>query len=298
MIPLEVSYPAFAAALDSLRPGWKLTQRGLVGSDGVQVVLSERHSVENDGHVDVEFSVAQPTGPRLTFIDCVSGFGPTPEARARFAARLWAQTTGAACLEFAHSRRGDFADHYSGSDPAGFTGWYAIAGAVIGFGHIESANALQGWWLSNSVLPALAHTLADELTAYLALTGSRSSLAVIASRRSEWMGNATRLRRAPSHPYRGRLSQRWPSCVRTSFSSTPSPKLRNSSAGAIKGRRARAHGVEEDRRHAGEAEHLRVACELEHQPGQLDIAPRFTTPVKPLDSSRAFAFALRAPLRQ
>jgi len=164
VIPTDVSYPAFAAALEALRPGWAVTGNRIVGPNGVTVTLSQRHSVENDGHVDVELLVPSAGGQPATFIDCVSGFGATAAARARFAAHLWSQTTGAACLEFAYSLRGDFADHYRGSDTKGFTNWHAIAGAIIGFGHGESADILQRWWLSNRVLPCLSQALAQEIS--------------------------------------------------------------------------------------------------------------------------------------
>jgi hypothetical protein len=164
VIPQDVAYPAFVAALESLCRGWTQGPSGIVGPGGVRVTLSERHSFDNDGHVDVEVLVPSPHGDPATFIDCVSGFGSTPQARARFAAHLWSQTTGAACLEFAYSLRGDFADHYRGSDPASFTNWHTIAGAIIGFGDAESASVLQQWWLSHPVLPAVAHALANGLS--------------------------------------------------------------------------------------------------------------------------------------
>jgi hypothetical protein len=164
VIPADVIYPAFATALEALRPGWAVTRDLIVGPDSVTVTFSQRHSVENDGHVDVELLVPGASGQRLTFIDCVSGFGATAAARASFAAHLWSQTTGAACLEFAYSLRGDFADHYRGFDPEGFTNWHAIAGAIIGFGHGESADALQRRWLSNPVLPCLSKALAREIS--------------------------------------------------------------------------------------------------------------------------------------
>jgi hypothetical protein len=156
VIPEDVAYPAFVTALESLCPGWTQTPAAIVGPGGVRVTLTERHSLDNDEHVDAEVLVPSPRGDPVTFVDCVSGFGSTPQARARFAAHLWSQTTGAACLEFAYSLRGAFADHYRGSDPGSFTNWHVIAGAIIGFGNSENAGVLQQWWLSNPVLPSVA----------------------------------------------------------------------------------------------------------------------------------------------
>jgi hypothetical protein len=127
------------------------------------VVLWQRHSVDNEGHVDVQFLIDRPGAESICLWDCVSGFGATAEARARFAAGLWAQTGGAACLELALSLRGDFADHYRGSEPGGFTNWHVIMGAIIGFGASDSASALQNWWLTHPVLPALARVLSCDL---------------------------------------------------------------------------------------------------------------------------------------
>jgi hypothetical protein len=163
VIPNDVSYSAFASALESLCPGWEPDSAGIVGPNGVRVTLSQRHSVENEGHVDVEVSMPHPGGQPVVFVDCVSGFGSTAEARARFAAHLWSQTTGAACLELAYSRRGEYADHYQGTEPGAFTNWHAIADAIIGFGHSENAAVLQRWWLSNPVLPHLERALARDL---------------------------------------------------------------------------------------------------------------------------------------
>lgn len=163
MIANDIAYPAFLAALESLRPGWAFLDGRIVGAEGVSVTLSQRHAADNNGHVDVEFAASGARGHVVTFMDCVSGFGPTAEARAQFAAQLWAQTTGGACLEFAYSMRGDFADHYRGSDPGGFTRWHVIAGAILGFGDGDSAGALQRWWLSQPILPTLAEVLVPEI---------------------------------------------------------------------------------------------------------------------------------------
>jgi hypothetical protein len=163
MLPHDVAYPAFANALNALRPGWTFTDDGISGPGGARVLLAQRHSSSTDGHVDVQFLHEHAPVGSARLWDCVSGLGPTAEARAHFAAHLWAQTTAAACLELAYSGRGEFADHYHGSEPNAFTDWHVVAGGIIGFGQGESAATLQQWWLANPVLPTLARALAGSL---------------------------------------------------------------------------------------------------------------------------------------
>jgi hypothetical protein len=146
-------HEAFRDALNGLHPGWSLATDGIAGPGGAVVRLGQRHSSESEGHVDVQFvldgSVSQP----VELWDCLSGLGSTAVERARFAARLWAQTTAGVLLELKYSQRGEFADHYHGSDSGGFSGWHVIAGAIVGFGNGDSAQDLQQWWLHNPVLP-------------------------------------------------------------------------------------------------------------------------------------------------
>src|SRR5262245_38046336 len=114
MLAESIAYEAFRDALNALKPGWVITERGIVGPGGALVRLGQRHEVESDGHVDVDFELdeADPGGTQLW--DCVCGFGVTPTDKARSAAHLWSQTTAGALLEFKYSQRGEFADHYRG----------------------------------------------------------------------------------------------------------------------------------------------------------------------------------------
>jgi hypothetical protein len=163
MLPLDIGYEAFRQALEAIKPGWHRSDRGLIGPEGACVRLAQRHCVEGEGHVDVLFEL-NGANPTLTHLwDCVSGFGQTPLDRARIAAHIWSQTTAPALLELKYSKRGEFADHYHGHEANGFHGWHVIAGAVLGFGHGESAENLQKWWLKNSVLPTLSTALSDSL---------------------------------------------------------------------------------------------------------------------------------------
>jgi hypothetical protein len=109
--------------------------------------------------VDVEFVLDDRAGRKVGLWDCVSGFGATPAERAQNAAHLWAGTTAPALLELKYSRRGEFADHYRGHEPDGFPGWHVICGAVMGFGHGDSPQKLQDWWLKNPFLSTLSIAL-------------------------------------------------------------------------------------------------------------------------------------------
>jgi len=159
----SASYQAFSDALNELRPGWSVNDNRVDGPDGAVVRLAQRHHSLSLGHYDIEF-ILDATSPRPVGIwDCVGGFGSTEAERAGFAARLWSLTTAVTVLELKYSGRGDFADHYRGSEPDGFTGWHAIAGAIIGFGADASATALQQWWVANPPLPAIARALVGSL---------------------------------------------------------------------------------------------------------------------------------------
>ena len=155
----SIAHEAFCGALNSLKQGWRVTEAGLVGPDHALVRLNRRHSSDSDGHLDVEFVPDDRAAGRVGLWDCVAEFGVTAGERARNAAHLWAQTTAPALLEFKYSQRGEFADHYHGHEKDGFAGWHVICGAIMGFGHSESPQRLQDWWLKNPLLPRLAATL-------------------------------------------------------------------------------------------------------------------------------------------
>jgi len=154
-----ITYEAFQGVLNALHPGWSVTSDGLVGPGGAAVRLAQRHESSSVGHLDVQFVLDDSAARPTELWDCVAGLGATPADRARFAAGLWGQTTAGALLELKYSLRGQFADHYRGDDAGGFTGWHAIAGAIIGFGKGDSPHRLQQWWLDNPVLPTLARAL-------------------------------------------------------------------------------------------------------------------------------------------
>jgi hypothetical protein len=158
-----IACEAFRDALNALKPGWEITERGIVGPGQAIVRLGQRHESGSDGHVDVQFVLDEdsPAGEQLW--DCVSGFGATQVDKARSAAYLWSRTTAGAMFELKYSRRGEFADHYRGAEPGGLRGWHVICGAIAGFGKGDSADRLVEWWIENPVLPALSLALSDSI---------------------------------------------------------------------------------------------------------------------------------------
>ena len=153
---------AFCESLNELFPGWSITDGVIHGPDDAAVRFSEEHAADPEAHADVEFSFrnSDPEGPRLW--DCVSGFGETVEDRAATACHIWTNTTALALLEWKYSRAGEYADHFRGDEPQGLTGWHCICSSVLGFGHGDSGQRLQDWWLQNqTVLPRLSSALAD-----------------------------------------------------------------------------------------------------------------------------------------
>jgi hypothetical protein len=158
-----VVHEAFCAALNSLKQGWRVTGTGLTGPDHALVRLDQRHSSHGDGHLDVEFVLDDRAGRKAGLWDCVSGFGVTPAERVQSAAHLWARTTAPALLELKYSQCGEFADHYHGHEPDGFPSWHIICGPIMGFGHGDSPQTLQDWWLKNPFLPVLSTALAGSV---------------------------------------------------------------------------------------------------------------------------------------
>jgi len=163
MMTDAIAYEVFRESLNTLRPGWTISGDAIVGADGALVRLTQRHPSRSEGHVDIQFVIDDASLGHIELWDCVAGLGSTHLDRARFAAHLWSQTTAGALLELKYSLRGEFADHYHGGDPGGFSGWHAIAGALVGFGEGETPSRLQRWWLDNPVLPTLAGALDDSL---------------------------------------------------------------------------------------------------------------------------------------
>lgn len=80
---------AFCQALNALRPGWEVTERGIAGPEGALVRLAQSHESGAVGHVDVAFMLDETAARPRVLWDCVGGPGADPLARAAAAAHLW-----------------------------------------------------------------------------------------------------------------------------------------------------------------------------------------------------------------
>jgi hypothetical protein len=154
---------AFQLELNTLKSGWVIQNGYLSGPEEVRLNFLQLHAAESPGHTDLEFVFQDASADFVHLYDCISGFGQTVEDQAKSAATIWASTTAPALLELKYSRQGKYADHYQFDDKYGFTGWHSICGAIMGYGHGESPQKLQDWWLNNPILPSLASVLNDSL---------------------------------------------------------------------------------------------------------------------------------------
>lgn len=154
---------AFRSRLNQMRRGWKTRDDMLVGRGGATLRISRGSHSDSPRHLDVGFGFRLPNGKAFEIWDCVTGFGDADAAIGRSAAHIWASTTGTAAFELQYSRKGKYATHYRGWEPDGLTGWHAIAGNVLAYGHGEHAAELQEWWLENPPLPVIADALGDAL---------------------------------------------------------------------------------------------------------------------------------------
>jgi hypothetical protein len=155
-----MAYKAFCDALNALKPGWAVTDRGLVGPDGALVLL---HGSINEGELHVMFEPDEAKLLQTPLWDWVVGFGTSLDQKAAAGAQLWSQTTATAFLELKYPSRGEFADHYRGSDPGGFEGWHVISSAVLPFGKGAQDDRLPQWYMQNPVLPVLSRVMSDSI---------------------------------------------------------------------------------------------------------------------------------------
>jgi hypothetical protein len=76
---------------------------------------------------------------------------------------IWRETSGA-CLAEMSTRRGEYASHLDGSDPAGLPGWHSVVSGTLAYGpDSTSNNALQAALLDHEVLHAIAPQLVPAL---------------------------------------------------------------------------------------------------------------------------------------
>jgi hypothetical protein len=57
------------------------------------------------------------------------------------------------------AQTGEYAEHFTGTDPHGLDGWHVIHGPIVAFGHGDGPDVMQRWAIDNPLLPQLDGTL-------------------------------------------------------------------------------------------------------------------------------------------
>ncbi|TQF04843.1 hypothetical protein E6W39_24700 [Kitasatospora acidiphila] len=135
---------------------WRSDGELVLGPGRSAIALTDEHG--GPGHLDLVYLVDVQQPDETAIPDCVTGHGPTPEARVRNAIDAWLGTTGAALLELAN-QQGRFATHRPAGHPEGLPGWHAILGGITGIGVGAQHDAVQSWTAGQALLPALAPAL-------------------------------------------------------------------------------------------------------------------------------------------
>ena len=146
---------AFRDGLKSMKAGWKIRKGTLSGPLGARLLLRRSTHSDDPAHLDVLFEFPDRSGNPVRFLDCISGLGRSTADRARTSSKIWTHTSAPTLFELRYSLRGEFADHYGGTDPGGIPGWHSICAPIMGYGAPESAEALQTWWPTNPVLATI-----------------------------------------------------------------------------------------------------------------------------------------------
>jgi Family of unknown function (DUF6348) len=129
------------------------------GSTGVRIGAPHDGSFR---HVDLEFLLSVDHHEETSLINCGTGRFPDPEEAIRDAVESWRATTATVALEML-TRQGKYASHLGPGDAAGFPGWHAIVGEVVGWGFGEESRAKQEWFAEAHPWTELAPLLHDSL---------------------------------------------------------------------------------------------------------------------------------------
>jgi hypothetical protein len=152
-----------AESLTAVHGTWTVRGGNRVEGPGTASVIVRNRDGERDAPLEFGFQVNRDDPNVPVVWDYAAGLGTTEEDRLRASIRIWAQTTASVFLELI-TQQGQFASHFGASDPAGFAGWNAIAGPILGWGADNSqVESLQRWASENSLLPPLSAALLPAL---------------------------------------------------------------------------------------------------------------------------------------
>ncbi|MFE9581167.1 DUF6348 family protein [Nocardia sp. NPDC006044] len=152
---------AIAREMAQLYGEWEVTEGGVTGPGGTAVVVEAGHIEGKPEVVRIGFVMERERPDSEMIWDHVHGIGSSVEEALDRAAMTWAQTTGATIIEL-FLRRNEFGAHYGPDHPNGLPGHHVVHGPAIAWGLVND-DALQQWLMDNSVLPALALTIAPAI---------------------------------------------------------------------------------------------------------------------------------------
>jgi uncharacterized protein DUF6348 len=159
----DLAVRLIAESLTAVHGTWTVRGVDRLEGPGTTAVIVRRLDGEKDGPYEFGFQVNRDDPDVPVLWDYAVGFGATEEERVRASIHIWAQTTALVLLELI-TQQGQFASHFGPSDPAGFAGWHAIAGPILGWGADNSqVESLQRWVSENSLLPPLRTALLPAL---------------------------------------------------------------------------------------------------------------------------------------
>jgi hypothetical protein len=140
--------------LSALTPReWWVEDDRVLGGGNQAVVLGE-HEGQGPAHVDFGFVLNRDDESVPVIWDCTAGFGTTEHEILRRAVDSWCACTAVVVIEFL-AQTGEYAEHFTGTDPHGLDGWHVVHGPILAFGQGDGPDVMQRWVIDNPLLPQL-----------------------------------------------------------------------------------------------------------------------------------------------
>lgn len=158
----EAKLALVAERLNQIQGTWTLADGPILDGPGTTAVTIGADHTGHRNHLDLNFILNTDRPDETTISDCVTGLADDPAEAIRQAVHMWSQTTAAAVFELL-TQRGQFADHYRGTEPGGFPGWHMIVGGIIGWGLGDDPTVLQQWLVGNLPWATLAPVITGGL---------------------------------------------------------------------------------------------------------------------------------------